>query len=829
MTPGDLPVPATPGTHAPPGPPAAPAGPPGDPGGPGDAPVQPVTRMVWELTELPATTGHTVPRGLRVRVVGGAEPVASAVAAELTRHGAVVHRGPLGPAADAIVDLSAAGPFPAGDGWREALTGTVTALRDRYDDWAAETAADRLFYLAVSCLGGGMGQHPEDTLDQPLGGLWAGLAKTLHREFPNCNARIVDIGPDDTARLPGIVAAELGRVGEIEVGYRDGGRHTLTPAARPPADPSLTLGPEDTVLISGGGRGIGWELARTLAGKHGARVVITGREPFPAGDEPWFGTDEAGLKEYERRQWATREPGRSPAAVRRRLDRDRRLWELATHVTEARRQGLRVEYVRCDVTDRDQVRALVRREGPRLTGVVHNAGVDTAARLPKKTDAEILRTVEVKIDGFRHLFEEVADRPLKFFCNVGSLTGRLGGMVGQLEYAAANDALARLGRWADRRAGFPVMTLAWPTWDRIGLIANFAATLRYMAAIDVTDGLDRWQAELLAGSAGEITFVGPLGRAIDPGQAVGYPVVPALPGFHGSYPRILHLGEVSVFRPHARLDALVTFDRERVPALGDFSVDGAAAVPVSLLLENALRGAEWLVPEDFPTLRVSALEQIVLPLSLLRLDGGTARLERTARGFHEGRDWVVEVGYHRPGDPAGPRARVRVVHTAAGTDDTPARPAAPPRPEVAQTTTLRSGPPFLRWHGAVVPLAVWEQGPDDRPVGRVRPCAANDLWATPYVPHPALPVAVLENIISRCTRRGDGLSVTPDPLIMGRVTPHAPERGPSRVEGDPALGVWRVTRESSGEPVLTVSGFSGPLGLGDAAAGPARPPHHGTR
>lgn len=821
------------------GPPAAggPAplhGPPGGPDDGADAPVQPVTRMVWELTELPATTGHTVPAGLRVHLLGGAEPVASAVAAELSRHGAVVHRGPDGGPADAIVDLSAAGPFPTGTdpapggGWREALTGTVTALRGRYDAWAAETAADRLFYLAVTCLGGGMGQHPRDTLDQPLGGIWAGLAKTLHREFPNCNARIVDIGPGDTARLPGIVAAELGRVGEIEVGYRDGKRYTLTPAARPPAEPALTLGPEDTVLISGGGRGIGWELARTLAGKHGARVVVTGREPFPTGEEPWFGADEAGLKEFERRQWAGRAPGQSPAAVRRGLDRVRRLWELATHVTEARRQGLRVEYARCDVTDPDQVRELIGRLGPGLTGVVHNAGVDTAARLPKKTDAEILRTVEVKIDGFLHLFAEVRDRPLKFFCTVGSLTGRLGGMVGQLEYAAANDGLARLGRWASRRAAFPVMTLAWPTWDRIGLIANFAATLRYMAAIDVTDGLDRWQAELLAGSDGEITFVGPLGRAIDPGQAIGYPVVPALPGFHGSYPRIFHLGEVGTFQPHARLVATVTFDRAQAPVLGDFRVDGVDAVPASLLLENAVRGAEWLVPEDFPALRVSALEQIALPLALLRLEDGRVRLERTARGFHEGHDWVVEVTYRRAGDTTGPQGRLRVVHAVRDAGGAPhGRPPAPPRPEVPQTTTLRSGPPFLQWRGTVVPPAEWEQGPDDRPVGRVRPCAANDLWATPYVPHPALPVAVLENVIRRCTRRGDGLSVTPDPLIVGRITPHAPERGPSRVEGDLALGVWRVTREASGEPVLTVSGFSGPLGLGDAAAAPA--PSDGTR
>ncbi|MFD0447211.1 ester cyclase [Streptomyces indonesiensis] len=698
-----------------------------------DAPVQPVTRMVWRLTELPRPAGpHPRLAGLRVLLIGGEEDIAAGVERELKGHGALVRREPDGPGpVDAVVDLTVGRAYDpdraaSAGAWRRALTETVTALRGVYDDWAAETAADRLCYLAVSYLGGGMGQHPRDGLEQPLGGIWAGLAKTLHREFPNVAARVVDIDLAASAELPGIVAAELGRTGEIEVGYRDGRRYTLTPEDRPVAAPALTLGSEDTVLISGGGRGIGWELARSLAARHGVRVVVTGREPFPSGDEPWFGVDEAGWKAYERQIWAGRAKGESPAVVRGGWPAPAAVG--ARHPSDLGPAGGAAHRVRALRLHRPRPGARAhpargRAGGRPLAGVVHNAGVDTSARLPKKTDEEILRTVEVKIEGFLNVFEEVRGRDLKFFCSVGSLTGRLGGMVGQLEYAAANDGLARLGQWAARRAAFPVMTLAWPTWDRIGLIANFAATLRYMAAIDVADGLERWRAELLAGSEGEVTFVGPLGKAIDPGQAIGYPVVPALPGFAAAYPKVFHLGEVTSYQPHAQLTARVVIDPEHTPALGDFRVDGAPALPPSLLLENALRAAEWIVPEDFPALRAGALEEIVVPLALLRLDGPAIRLVREIRGFHEGHDWIVEVRYRHEGAADGPEASLRIVHETGAP-----RPPAPPRPDVQQTTTLRSGPPFLHWRGAVVPLSAWTAGrgppggrgpalPAGRPVG----------------------------------------------------------------------------------------------------------------
>ena len=89
------------------------------------------------------------------------------------------------------------------------------------------------------------------------------------------------------------------------------------------------------------------------------------------------------------------------------------------------------------------------------------------ACLDRKTPEEVVRTVAMKVTGFANLVREIQADParraaLKVFCNVGSLAGRMGGMIGRIDYAAGNEALARLGFWARDGLGLPVQTLCWP-------------------------------------------------------------------------------------------------------------------------------------------------------------------------------------------------------------------------------------------------------------------------------------------------------------------------------------------------------------------------------
>jgi len=761
-----------------------------------EPPAHPVTRFRWRLAPAPALPGEPSPhlRGRRIAVFGGDPVVAARVVAHLRDAGAEARLADEGidEVPDGLVDLTVTGPYGGEPGaYRSALLRSVGAIRACYSRWAQEDAADRLCYVAVTYLGGGMGYQQDTPIAQPLGGIWAGLAKTLHREIPNCNIRVIDVDPHAVSALPALLTRELYRWGLFEVGYADGVRLTLRPEAEPVPPPRLPLGRGDLVLVSGGGRGIGFRLARSLAAR-GCRVVVTGRDAPPDGSEPWAGLDEAAFREYQRRMWLAGDR-RELAVVRTEIDRVRRRRELGGNLDEARRAGLDIEYVRCDFTDPVQVAALLDRYGDQLTGVVHNAGVDRPARLPKKSDEDVLQTVRVKIDGFANLFAQVRTRPLRFFCNVGSLTGRLGGMVGQLDYAAANDGLARLGLWADRQVPFPVMTLAWPTWDRIGMVSNFEASLRYMSALDADEGVGHWLAELRAGTGGEVGFVGRLGRALSPTQAVGFPSAPEMPGLDQVLPRITHLGTVLRYRPAEQMSAVVRFDRASAPVLDDFVVDGVPAVPVSLLVENALRAVEWVLPDDVTDLATGDVRELVIALPRLALRDGTLDLHRGVVVGLDGTTRVARVTYRDPADDAEV-ARLRVV-VAPGDGAAPT-----PHTATGPLALPATRPVRLGWRGRVVPVCRWRIDGGNRHTAEVRAVPAEDLWVLPDVPRTRIPVAALENVVRMAGTDNDGY------LALDRITVHDTERPTLlRITGDPGTGRWRATDPSTGDLVLDLT------------------------
>ncbi|NUT98404.1 MAG: SDR family NAD(P)-dependent oxidoreductase [Saccharothrix sp.] len=709
-------------------------------------------------------------------VLNGTAELRAGVAEAVRACGGSVREDADGPV-DVLVDLALCGTD--GRDWRSAMRRTVRALHAVYGDWSAETRAGRLSYLAVTSLGGTMGLTARpDAL--PLSGAWAGLAKTLPREFPVCDVRVVDLGPVDD---PGAaLVAELLADGPLEIGVRGDRRWTILPRAADLDGPEIAVAPTDVLLLTGGGRGIGFEFALDFARRTGCEVVVSGRGALPGPGADWFTATAEGFEELVKA--AYRDRAEPLPAVRSRVRRMRETREVAENLARARSAGARVRYEVCDVTDPASVAALVASAGPRLAFVVHNAGIDAPTRLANKSPEQVLDVIAVKVDGFSHVLAAVGDRPLKALCAVGSLTGRYGGMVGQVDYAAGNDGLARLALCAGHRLPYPVKSLSWPTWDGLGLITNLEAAARYMRPIPARTGLAAWYAELTRAGSGEVGFLSGIG-AVTPGQLTGL-VVPSDWADRASLlTRRFLLGTVLAYEPGRLVDTAHRVEEGWAAFLDDVRAGDEPGVPVSVVLEYLLAGAEWLAPPTGPG-AVAAARDLWVWTPGLGVSRGSCTLLRRARVVESSDRWRVRVELVRAGTPV------------AGAEFEFGPPPAS-RWSPAPAARPRRTSPRYRWRPYAVDVGPWEEG-DGGWTAVVRPSRPVDLVVRADPPEFRLPVGHLEAALAVSPAHGGAERWQADRLDL-----HPAEPGVA-AQDVTAAGDAFLVGGAGGVPLMTVAG-----------------------
>ncbi|MGH3694198.1 MAG: SDR family oxidoreductase [Pseudonocardiaceae bacterium] len=472
-------------------------------------------RYLVEIAALPPLTGSPDASlaGRRVAIVGDGVGVALELSVLLERRGAEVRLlSPDQPTevggTDALVCLTA-----LDRGRAPVLPDGFAAIRH-----AILSGVSQL--IVVTGSGGRFGQSPNPNGIAGIG--LPGLVRTVAREFPDRLVRVVDVDPKEEAdRIAGYLLAELLTPdAPTEVGCMAGERITLRLAAAPLSSSrsaEFELGADSVVLLTGGARGITAQVAIGLArSAGGAHLELVGRTPLPVGDEDPVtaaATDRVALRRVLA-QTGNRKPAEIEAACSQILAQR----EIRATLAELAGVAGSVRYSAVDVRDPVAVSALVegvyRRHG-RLDGIVHGAGVLADRLLADKTPEGFARVWETKVDGARALFEAARD-DLGFLVLFGSVSGVFGNR-GQVDYAAANDALDTLARiWASRTRT-RVVALDWGPWaapdSGLGVTGMVSAELKHeyqrrgIGLIEPGDGVGCLLAELASGTDPQAVYM----------------------------------------------------------------------------------------------------------------------------------------------------------------------------------------------------------------------------------------------------------------------------------------------------------------------------------
>jgi acyl transferase domain-containing protein/acyl carrier protein len=290
-----------------------------------------------------------------------------------------------------------------------------------------------------------------------------GPCKVIRQECQNISCRSIDIvlpqleTQEELKLIDKLILEILSNTDDLEVAYRGKRRwiRTYEPVKFEGASGlNSRLRKGGVYMITGGLGRIGLTLAGYLARASQGKLVLVGRSDFPQ-KENW-------------KQWLD-EHGEDDETSRR-----------IRKLEEIEKLGARVEVVRADVTDEEQMLKVVTRTRETfgdIQGVIHSEGVAGEGMIYMRSPEAASEALSPKVKGARVLESIFKETNLDFMVLCSSQVSILGG-VGGVDYCAANAFLDSFARYYSSNRGAFATSINWCAWRDTGMPVNSAARYR---------------------------------------------------------------------------------------------------------------------------------------------------------------------------------------------------------------------------------------------------------------------------------------------------------------------------------------------------------------
>lgn len=260
------------------------------------------------------------------------------------------------------------------------------------------------------------------------------LMKTVHMENPKLWCRILNLGrKSNDSQLADLIIKEIQDVDRQKIYIRyDGSErraHELEEADLSETVNQMPIKKKGCYIITGGLGGLGVKFSSYLASNYQADLILLGRSEL----------NDEGRKKIESIQ----------------------------------KEGCYVEYKSVDVCNEEEVYKLFQsaeKEGRKIDGIIHCAGIIQDKMIASKTVEEFLKVIRVKVEGSMALYHAMNKFGAGLLVLFSSITAALGN-VGQSDYAYGNAFENSLAYYheSENRDGM-VVAIGWPLWQNGGMM-----------------------------------------------------------------------------------------------------------------------------------------------------------------------------------------------------------------------------------------------------------------------------------------------------------------------------------------------------------------------
>jgi enediyne polyketide synthase len=379
------------------------------------------------------------------------------------------------------------------------------------------------------------------------------IVRTFHLENPGINYRILGVEAQPEAELS--PNDELGmrstRVAELRMDGEQILERVFVPWIPDAEMASNHLQANDVLLVTGGGKGITFVSAKSIAQEFGVRLAIVGRS-LPAEDRV-----------------------------------------LSDNLAELKATGLEFIYVNADVSNPDALEkaiSRIRNEFGEPTAFIHGAGINRPKSLHQLVRKDFEESYKIKAEGFRNVLATLdGGKNLKVVIAYSSIIAR-SGMLGNADYAFANESLScEVETFKAKNKNCLALSLEWSVWDETGMGVELGTLDRLKAMgvfpIPVKTGLGILSAILKQAEAPPVrlTVTGRYGN------------LPTFPFQKGKTPFSRFLSDTLRYLPGISIIGKASLSLIDDPYLSHHVFKGQSVFPTVLALEAMAQAGEALI------------------------------------------------------------------------------------------------------------------------------------------------------------------------------------------------------------------------------------------